>query len=439
MALPPGRSTELAYSRLTAAKPDKLPKSPWRPEAYGRLGRAHTMTGYPTRLMAMALNPYDLFDVRSLLSEEERAVQDTVARFTDERVRPIIGDAFDQGRFPKELVPEIAELGLLGSSLPEQYGCAGLNGVSYGLICQELERGDSGIRSFVSVQSSLCMYPIYAYGSEEQRTRWLPDMAAGKVIGCFGLTEPHGGSDPANMKTRAVRDGGDWVINGSKMWITNGNLADIAIVWAQTDDGIQGFVLEKGMPGFSAQEIKHKMSLRASVTSALFFDNVRVPDSSRLPNVKGLKGPLGCLTQARYGITWGPIGAAIACLDEVLGYTKERILFERPVAATQSAQIKMADMARRITLAQLLVLQLGRLKDAGTMAPQQVSLAKWNNCRMAIDIARECRDLLGGAGITTEHAAIRHALNLESVITYEGTETVHQLVIGRELTGINAF
>ncbi|MFO1474986.1 MAG: acyl-CoA dehydrogenase family protein [Lysobacterales bacterium] len=387
----------------------------------------------------MALNPYDLFDVRSLLSEEERAVQDTVARFTDERVIPIIGEAFDQGRFPKELVPEIAELGLLGSSLPEKYGCAGLNGVSYGLICQELERGDSGIRSFVSVQSSLCMYPIYAYGSEEQRMRWLPDMAAGKVIGCFGLTEPHGGSDPANMKTRAVRDGDDWVINGSKMWITNGNLADIAIVWAQTDDGIQGFVLEKGMPGFTAQEIKHKMSLRASVTSALFFDNVRVPDSSRLPNVKGLKGPLGCLTQARYGITWGPIGAAIACLHEVLGYTKERILFDRPVAATQSAQLKMADMARRITLAQLLVLQLGRLKDAGIMAPQQVSLAKWNNCRMAIDIARECRDLLGGAGITTEHAAIRHALNLESVITYEGTETVHQLVIGRELTGINAF
>ncbi|MFT3898613.1 MAG: acyl-CoA dehydrogenase family protein [Thermomonas sp.] len=387
----------------------------------------------------MALNPYDLFDVRSLLSEEERAVQDTVARFTDERVIPIIGDAFDQGRFPRELVPEIAELGLLGSSLPEKYGCAGLNGVSYGLICQELERGDSGIRSFVSVQSSLCMYPIFAYGSEEQRQRWLPDMAAGKVIGCFGLTEPHGGSDPANMKTRAVRDGDDWVVNGSKMWITNGNLADIAIVWAQTEDGIQGFVLEKGMPGFSAQEIKHKMSLRASVTSALFFDNVRVPDANRLPNVKGLKGPLGCLTQARYGITWGPIGAAIACLHEVLGYTKERILFDRPVAATQSAQLKMADMARRITLAQLLVLQLGRLKDAGTMQPQQVSLAKWNNCRMAIDIARQCRDLLGGAGITTEHAAIRHALNLESVITYEGTETVHQLVIGRELTGINAF
>ncbi len=385
------------------------------------------------------LNPYDLFDVRSLLSEEERAVQDSVARFTDERVLPIIGDCFDQGRFPNELIPEIADMGLLGSSLPEQYGGAGLNSVSYGLICQELERGDSGLRSFVSVQSSLCMYPIYAYGSEEQRMRWLPDMARGKVIGCFGLTEAHGGSDPASMKTRAVKDGGDWVINGSKMWITNGSVADIAIVWANTDEGVQGFVIEKGTPGFTAQEIKHKMSLRASVTGALFFDNVRVPDANRLPNVKGLKGPLGCLTQARYGITWGPLGAAIACLDEVLAYTKERILFGRPVAATQSAQIKMADMARRITAGQLLVLQLGRLKDAGEMQPQQVSLAKWNNCRLAIDIARECRDLLGGAGITTEHGAIRHALNLESVITYEGTETVHQLVIGRELTGINAF
>lgn len=385
------------------------------------------------------LNPYDLFDVRSLLSEEERAVQDSVARFTDERVLPIIGDCFDQGRFPNELIPEIAEMGLLGSTLPEQYGGAGLNGVSYGLICQELERGDSGLRSFVSVQSSLCMYPIYAYGSEEQRLRWLPDMARGKVIGCFGLTEAHGGSDPASMKTRAVKDGGDWVINGSKMWITNGSVADIAIVWANTEEGVQGFVIEKGTPGFTAQEIKHKMSLRASVTGALFFDNVRVPDANRLPNVKGLKGPLGCLTQARYGITWGPLGAAIACLDEVLAYTKERILFGRPVAATQSAQIKMADMARRITAGQLLVLQLGRLKDAGQMQPQQVSLAKWNNCRLAIDIARECRDLLGGAGITTEHGAIRHALNLESVITYEGTETVHQLVIGRELTGISAF
>jgi len=398
-----------------------------------------TMAPFETAMTLKTLNPFDLFDVRSLLSEEERAVQDSVARFTDERVLPIIGDCFDQGRFPTELVPEIADMGLLGSSLPEQYGGAGLNGVSYGLICQELERGDSGLRSFVSVQSSLCMYPIYAYGSEEQRMRWLPDMARGKVIGCFGLTEAHGGSDPASMKTRAVKDGGDWVINGSKMWITNGPVADIAIVWANTDDGVQGFVIEKGTPGFSAQEIKHKMSLRASSTGALFFDNVRVPDGNRLPNVKGLKGPLGCLTQARYGISWGPVGAAIACLQEVLAYTKERILFGRPVAATQSAQIKMAEMARRITTGQLLALQLGRLKDAGDLLPQQVSLAKWNNCRMAIDIARECRDLLGGAGITTEHGAIRHALNLESVITYEGTETVHQLVIGRELTGINAF
>ncbi|MEE9875437.1 MAG: acyl-CoA dehydrogenase family protein [Stenotrophomonas maltophilia] len=387
----------------------------------------------------MALHPYDLLDVRSLLNEEERAVQESVARFTNERVLPIIGDAFDQARFPDELVPEIASLGLLGATLPTEYGGGGLGAVSYGLICQELERGDSGLRSFVSVQSSLCMYPIYAYGSEEQRQQWLPAMARGELIGCFGLTEAHGGSDPASMKTRAVRDGSDWRISGSKMWITSGPVADLAIVWAQTEDGIQGFVLEKGMAGFTTQEIKHKMSLRASLTGALFFDDVRVPDSHRLPNVKGLKGPLGCLTQARYGISWGPIGAAIACLDEALGYAKERVLFGRPLAATQSAQIKLAEMARRITTAQLLALQLGRLKEAGQLQPQQVSLAKWNNCRMAIDIARECRDLLGGAGITTEHVAIRHALNLESVITYEGTETVHQLVIGRELTGINAF
>ncbi|HFF3760358.1 acyl-CoA dehydrogenase family protein [Stenotrophomonas forensis] len=387
----------------------------------------------------MALHPYDLFDVRSLLNEEERAVQESVARFTNERVLPIIGDAFDQARFPAELVPEIAALGLLGATLPTEYGGGDLGAVSYGLICQELERGDSGLRSFVSVQSSLCMYPIYAYGSEEQRQQWLPAMARGELIGCFGLTEAHGGSDPASMKTRAVRDGSDWRISGSKMWITSGPVADLAIVWAQTEDGIQGFVLEKGMAGFTTQEIKHKMSLRASLTGALFFDDVRVPDSHRLPNVKGLKGPLGCLTQARFGISWGPIGAAIACLDEALGYAKERVLFGRPLAATQSAQIKLAEMARRITTAQLLALQLGRLKEAGQLQPQQVSLAKWNNCRMAIDIARECRDLLGGAGITTEHVAIRHALNLESVITYEGTETVHQLVIGRELTGINAF
>lgn len=385
------------------------------------------------------LDPYDLYDVRSMLSEEERLVQDTVARFTDTRVLPIIGECFDKGEFPRHLVPEIAAMGLLGSSLPTEYGCAGMNAVSYGLICQELERGDSGIRSFVSVQSSLCMYPIYAYGSEEQRRRYLPGMAEGKIIGCFGLTEPHGGSDPANMKTHARRDGGDWVISGAKMWITNGNLAQIAIVWAMTDDGIQGFIVPTDTPGFKAQEIHRKMSLRASVTSALFFDQVRIPDSQRLPNVRGLKGPLGCLTQARYGITWGPIGAAIACLKEANEYAKTRILFNRPIAATQAVQIKLADMARRITLAQLLSLQLGRLKDAGKLQPTQVSLAKWNNVRMAIDIAREARDILGGSGVTTEYCPVRHMLNLESVITYEGTETVHQLVVGRELTGINAF
>ncbi len=389
--------------------------------------------------MATRLDPYDLYDIRSQLSDEERMVQDTVARFTDERVLPVIGEYFDKGEFPHELIAEMAELGLLGSYFPEQYGCAGMNAVSYGLICQELERGDSGMRSFVSVQTSLCMYPIHAYGSEEQRQRWLPAMARGEAIGCFGLTEPHGGSDPANMKTRARREGGDWIIDGAKMWITNGGLAHVAIVWAQTDDGIQGFLVERGTRGFDTRDIHRKMSLRASVTSALFFDGVRVPDANRLPGVKGLKGPLGCLTQARYGITWGPIGAAIACFREAVEYTRERILFDRPVAANQAVQLKLADMARRITTAQLLSLHLGRMKDAGTLHPTQVSLAKWNNVRMALDIAREARELLGAAGITTEHSPIRHALNLESVITYEGTETVHQLVVGREITGINAF
>ncbi len=387
----------------------------------------------------MTLHPYDLFDIRSMLSEDERAVQDAVARFTNQRVLPVIGDCFDQARFPAELIPEIAALGLLGATLPGEYGGGGLQAVSYGLICQELERGDSALRSFVSVQSSLCMHPIFAYGSEEQRRQWLPSMARGERIGCFGLTEAHGGSDPSSMRTRAVRNGGDWCLSGSKMWITNASIADLAIVWAQTENGVQGFIVEKDMAGFSARDIPRKMSLRASSTGALFFDDVRVPECNRLAGVVGLKGPLACLTQARFGISWGPIGAAIACLDEALGYAKARELFGRPLAATQSAQIKLAEMARRITTAQLLALQLGRLKEAGTLQPQQVSLAKWNNCRMAIDIARECRDLLGGAGITVDHAAIRHALNLESVITYEGTETVHQLVIGRELTGINAF
>jgi glutaryl-CoA dehydrogenase len=384
------------------------------------------------------LDPYDLYDIASLLTEEELMIKESVARFVDERAMPLIAKHFDDATFPAELVPEIAEMGLLGSSL-EGYGCAGLNGVSYGLICQELERCDSGLRSFVSVQSSLCMHPIHAYGTEEQKQKWLPGMAAGDIIGCFGLTESHGGSDPASMKTHAKRDGGDWLINGSKMWITNGSIADIAIVWAKTDKGIMGFVVEKDMDGFQAPLIKSKMSLRASVTSELYFDNVRVPEANRLPGAVGLRGPLGCLTQARYGITWGPIGSAIACLDEVIAYTADRVLFGRPLAANQAIQIRLADMARRITAAQLLSLQLGRMKDAGKMQPTQVSIAKWNNVRMALDIARDCRDILGGSGITTEYQAIRHMLNLESVITYEGTETVHQLVVGRELTGINAF
>src|SRR5690606_6084869 len=384
------------------------------------------------------LDPLDLLDVRAELSDEERMVQETVARFVDDDVLPVIREAFEQHTFPRELIPTIAELGLLGSSI-EGYGCAGLNSVCYGLICQELERGDSGLRSFVSVQSSLVMYPIHAYGSEEQKQAWLPAMARGEAIGCFGLTEPHGGSDPTNMKTHAKRDGSDWVLNGSKMWITNVNLADVALVWAMTDEGVRGFLVEKDMPGFSAQEIENKFSLRAPVTSALCLDNVRVPSANVLPGVTGMRGPLSCLTQARYGITWGVIGAAQACLDEALKYAKERVLFGRPLTHNQAIQIRLANMARGITTAQLLSLRLGRLKDEGRMTPTQVSLAKWNNCRMALDVARDARDLLGGAGISAEHVPIRHMLNLESVITYEGTETVHQLVVGEELTGVSAF
>lgn len=387
---------------------------------------------------ASTLNPLDLYGVRAMLSEDEQMVQDSVARLVDAEVLPIIRRCFEEHRFPKELVPQLAALGLLGSSL-EGYGCAGLNAVSYGLICQELERGDSGIRSFVSVQSSLCMYPIYAFGSEAQKEKYLPRMARGELIGCFGLTEPHGGSDPSNMKTHAKQVGSDWVINGAKMWITNGAIADLAIVWAQTADGIRGFIVEKGTKGFTAPEIENKFSLRASVTSALFFDHVTVPQENMLPAVVGLKGPLACLTQARYGITWGVIGAAQACLAELLDYTKTRVLFGRPLAQTQAVQLRLADMARRITTAQLLSLQLGRLKDQGAMTPAHVSLAKWNNCRMALDVARDCRDLLGGAGISAEFSPIRHMLNLESVITYEGTETIHELTIGRELTGLSAF
>jgi glutaryl-CoA dehydrogenase len=384
------------------------------------------------------MNPLDLYDIAGSLTEEERMVQDSVGRLVDEKVLPIIQKCFEEHRFPKELVPELAALGLLGSSI-KGYDCAGLNGISYGLICQELERGDSGIRSFVSVQSSLCMYPIYAFGSEAQKQKYLPRMARGEVIGCFGLTEPHGGSDPANMKTHAKKRGKDWVINGAKMWITNGAIADVAVVWAMTEEGIRGFLVDKGTPGFSATEIERKFSLRASITAGLFFDNVVVPEENVLPGVVGLKGPLSCLTQARYGIAWGVIGAAQACLAQLIDYTKTRILFGRPLAQNQATQIRLAEMARGITTAQVLALQLGRLKDAGTMHPTHVSMAKWNNCRMALDVARDCRDLLGGAGISAEFVPIRHMLNLESVITYEGTETIHQLTIGRALTGLNAF
>jgi glutaryl-CoA dehydrogenase len=384
------------------------------------------------------LNPLDLYDIRGELSEDECMVQDSVARFVDDKVLPVIRDAFEKHYFPLDLIPQVAELGLLGSSI-DGYDCAGLNAVSYGLICQELERGDSGLRSFVSVQSSLVMFPIYAYGSEEQKQRWLPAMARGEAIGCFGLTEPHGGSDPGNMKTHAKRDGSDWILNGSKMWITNGNLAHAAVVWAMTDEGVRGFIVERDMPGFTAQEIENKFSLRASVTSALFFDNVRVPDKNVLPGVVGLKGPLSCLTQARFGITWGVIGAAQACLNEVLNYTQDRVLFHKPLAHNQAIQLRLADMARRITTAQLLSLRLGRLKDQGQMTASQVSVAKWNNCRAALDIARDARDMLGGSGISAEYTPVRHMLNLESVITYEGTETIHQLVVGKELTGVNAF
>jgi glutaryl-CoA dehydrogenase len=387
---------------------------------------------------APELEPTDLYCVRSMLSEEEQLVQQSVARFVDDQVIPIIGDCFDQERFPRELVRGVAELGLLGSSI-QGYGCAGLNAVSYGLICQELERGDSGLRSFVSVQSSLCMYPIYAFGSEEQKQAWLPRMAKGEVIACFGLTEPHGGSDPANMKTHARRQGKDWVLNGAKMWITNGSIADLAVVWARTDEGIRGFLVEKGFKGFTTSLVKHKMSLRASITSGLFFDNVVVPEQNVLPGVVGLKGPLSCLTQARYGISWGVTGAAQACLTQVLDYTRSRVMFGKPLAATQTIQVRLAEMARKITTSQVLSLQLGRLKDTGKMVPTQVSMAKWHNTRSAIEVARDARDILGGAGISTEYVPIRHALNLESVITYEGTETIHQLTIGRALTGISAF
>jgi glutaryl-CoA dehydrogenase len=382
--------------------------------------------------------PEDFLDLASTLTPEEEVVRATVARFVDERVLPIVPAAFEAGRFPRELVPEIGALGLLGTSL-EGYGCPGLGPVAYGLVCEEFERADSGLRSFVSVQSSLVMYPIHAYGSEEQKQEWLPRLARAEAIGCFGLTEPHGGSDPGAMRTRARRAGGDWILDGSKMWITNGSIADVAVVWAQAEEGVLGFLVERGTPGFSATDIEHKASLRASVTSALFFENVRVPESRRLPAARGLKAPLSCLTQARYGIAWGACGAARSCLATVLDYTRERTLFGAPLAEKQIVQQRLARMVRALATAQLLAHRLGALKRDGTLTPAQVSLAKWNNVRTALDIARDARDLLGGAGITLDFPPIRHALNLESVITYEGTETIHELAVGREITGVGAF
>jgi glutaryl-CoA dehydrogenase len=328
----------------------------------------------------------------------------------------------------------MAELGVFGPTIFDQGGGL-LSNVAYGLIMQELERGDSGIRSFASVQSGLVMYPIHRFGSEEQKQRWLPDLAVAKKIGCFGLTEPDGGSDPGTMKTIAKRSGGDWVLNGAKMWITNGTLADVAVVWAMTDDGVRGFLVEKGMKGYTTRDIQRKMSLRASHTSELFFDNVRVPESGRLPKAEGLSGPLSCLTQARYGITWGVIGAAQACYREARAFVQQRVLFGSPLMHKQIVQMRLAEMLRGITAAQLLSYQLGRLKDAGKMHHSQVSLAKWNNCRIAMDVARDARDLLGAGGISVECCPVRHMLNLESVITYEGTETIHQLVVGREIAG----
>ncbi|MBK7115727.1 MAG: acyl-CoA dehydrogenase family protein [Proteobacteria bacterium] len=386
----------------------------------------------------MRASPADFLDVSAHFAPEDIAVRDSVARLVDEKVLPIIRECFEQHRFPAELVPQMASLGLFGAPL-EGYGCAGLGSIGYGLISQELERGDSALRSFSSVQTSLCMFPLHRYGSEEQKQRWLPAMARGEVIGCFGLTESQGGSDPANIRTHARRQGADWVLSGSKMWITNGSLAHLAVVWAQTDDGIRGFLVERGMKGFEAREIGNKFSLRASVTSSLFFDDVRIPAANVLPGIVGLKGPLSCLTQARYGICWGVIGAAQACLAELLEYTASRELFGRRLAENQAIQIRLADMSRRISGAQLMALQLAQLKDRGAMTPAQVSMVKWNNCRMALDVARDCRDMLGGAGISAEHGPIRHMLNLESVVTYEGTETIHQLAVGRELTGYNAF
>ena len=394
--------------------------------------------------MAPKFHGVDFYNLDGLLSEEERAVRDTVRGWVDDNLLPIIGACYVEGRFPKQLIPGMAELGLFGANLPEEYGCAGLNNVAYGLIMQELERGDSGVRSFASVQGGLVMYPIYAFGSDEQKTHWLPQMASGKVIGCFGLTEPDYGSNPGGMITVAKETADGWVLNGAKMWITNGSTAQAAIIWAKTgklDDqnSIRGFIVPADTKGFSAKDQKGKLSLRASDTSELVLQDVHVPKDAVLPKSGGLKSPLMCLTQARYGIAWGAVGAAMACYDEAVGYARNRVMFGKPIGAFQLQQLRLAEMLTEITKAQLLCLQLGRLKDAGTMTPQQVSLAKRNNVSIATDIAREARRLLGANGILAEYQAMRHLANLESVYTYEGTHDIHTLILGQEITGLSAF
>jgi glutaryl-CoA dehydrogenase len=391
------------------------------------------------------MSPSDFYNIESSLSEEERAVRDSVRKFVDDQVLPVIGSSYVAGRFPKEILPGLSELGVFGANLPEEYGCAGLNNVAYGLIMQELERGDSGVRSFASVQGALVMYPIYAFGTEKQKRHYLPKMASGEIIGCFGLTEPDFGSNPGGMITRAQQQpDGSWMLNGSKMWITNGSTAQVAIVWAKTGDvsdvsSIRGFIVPTNAPGFTARDQKGKLSLRASDTSELLMQDVRVGADALLPKSEGLKSPLMCLTQARYGIAWGALGAAMACYEEALAYAGNRIMFGKPIAAFQLQQERLAEMLTEIVKAQLLVLHLGRLKDAGTYTPQQVSLAKRNNVNIATNVAREARRLLGANGILAEYASMRHMANLESVYTYEGTHDIHTLVLGQAVTGISAF
>ena len=381
----------------------------------------------------------DYLDMRSLLSVDEIQIREAVADFTDRKVLPDISMHVREHTFPMHLVKEMGDLGVLGANLPEKYGCSDINNVAYGLAMQELERGDSAIRSFASVQGALVMYPIFTFGSEEQRQKWLPDLAAGEKIGCFGLTEPDYGSDPGNMITRIEKKGDKYILNGAKMWITNGTIADVAVVWAKYNDEIVGVLVEKGMPGFTAPEIKGKFSLRASVTSELVFQDVELSKAHFLPNIKGLAGPLKCLTQARYGIAWGVVGAAQACYNEALDYALNRIQFEKPIASFQLVQNKLVEMVTEISKAQLLILQLGRLKDAGKYRHQQVSLAKRNNVYQALRIARMARDILGANGISDEYAAMRHSTNLESVYTYEGTHDIHALIVGKDITGIEAF